>query len=130
MGDSMADKQPEASLDALLNENRTFHPSGEFRRNASAADESVYDVKDREAFWERWAKELDWQTPWKKVLDWNPPDAQWFVGGKLNASANCLDRHLATRGDKKAIIWEGSRARFAPSPTASSMLKSPALPTH
>ena len=94
-------------IDALLQEHRTFAPQDEFRRNASAKDESVYDVKDREAYWAAWAAQLDWQTKWSKVLDWNPPYAKWFVGGTLNASYNCLDRHLATRGDKLAVIWEG-----------------------
>ncbi|MEA2338365.1 MAG: acetyl-CoA synthetase [Thermoanaerobaculia bacterium] len=94
-------------IDALLQENRSFPPSEEFRRNANANDESVYDVKDREAFWASWAEQLDWQTKWDTVLEWNPPYAKWFVGGKLNASANCLDRHLAARGDKQALIWEG-----------------------
>jgi acetyl-CoA synthetase len=94
-------------IDALLQEHRSFPPSEEFRRNANANDESVYDVGDREAYWASWAEQLDWQTKWDKVLEWNPPYAKWFVGGKLNASANCLDRHLATRGDKPAIIWEG-----------------------
>jgi acetyl-CoA synthetase len=94
-------------IDALLQENRTFPPRDEFRRHASAKDESVYDVKDREAYWADWAAQLDWQTKWSKVLDWNPPYAKWFVGGTLNASYNCLDRHLATRGDKLAVIWEG-----------------------
>ena len=94
-------------IDALLQEHRSFPPSEEFRRNASANDESVYEVGDREAFWAGWASELDWQTKWDRVLEWEPPYAKWFVGGKLNASANCLDRHLAERGDKQAIIWEG-----------------------
>jgi len=94
-------------IDALLQEHRSFPPSDEFRRNANASDEKVYDVKDREAFWAGWAAQLDWQTKWDKVLEWEPPYAKWFVGGKLNASANCLDRHLAERGEKQAIIWEG-----------------------
>jgi acetyl-CoA synthetase len=94
-------------IDALLQENRSFPPSDEFRRNANANDESVYDVTDREAYWASWAEQLDWQTKWHTVLEWNAPYAKWFVGGKLNASANCLDRHLATRGDKQALIWEG-----------------------
>src|SRR5436309_964463 len=94
-------------IDALLQENRTFAPRDEFRRHANAKDESVYEVKDREAYWADWAGQLEWQTKWEKVLDWNPPYAKWFVGGTLNASANCLDRHLATRGDKTAVIWEG-----------------------
>jgi acetyl-CoA synthetase len=94
-------------IDALLQEHRSFPPSEEFRRNANAKDDSIYDVKNREAFWAGWAEQLDWQTKWDKVLEWEPPYAKWFVGGKLNASANCLDRHLADRGDKQAIIWEG-----------------------
>jgi acetyl-CoA synthetase len=94
-------------IDALLQEHRSFPPPDEFRRNANVNDEAVYDVNDREAFWAGWASELEWQTKWDKVLEWKPPYAKWFVGGKLNASANCLDRHLAERGDKQAIIWEG-----------------------
>ena len=103
----MADEPSETGIDALLHESRTFYPSDEFRRSAKPNDESVYAVGDREEFWARWARELDWETPWSKVLEWKPPYAKWFVGGKLNASANCLDRHLEKRGDKKAIIWEG-----------------------
>ena len=94
-------------IDALLQENRSFPPSEEFRRNANASSDAVYDVPDREAFWASWAEQLDWKTKWSKVLEWEPPYAKWFVGGTLNASANCLDRHLATRGDKQAVIWEG-----------------------
>jgi acetyl-CoA synthetase len=94
-------------IDALLEENRSFPPSDEFRAQANANSEEVYNVADREAFWAGWAEQLDWQTKWDRVLDWNPPDAKWFVGGNLNASYNCLDRHLETRGDKPAIIWEG-----------------------
>ena len=103
----MTDQPSEIGIDALLQESRTFYPSDEFRRSAKANDESVYAVGDREEFWAHWARELDWETPWSKVLEWKPPYAKWFVGGKLNASANCLDRHLEKRGDKKAIIWEG-----------------------
>ncbi len=94
-------------IDALLQENRTFAPPEEFQRQANAKDASVYDVKDREAYWAEWARQLDWKMKWSKVLDWNPPYAKWFVGGTINASYNCLDRHLATRGDKTAVIWEG-----------------------
>src|SRR6266704_1474352 len=68
-------------IDALLQENRTFPPHDEFRRHANAKDESVYDVKDREAYWADWAAQLDWQTKWNKGLDWNPPYAKWFFGG-------------------------------------------------
>jgi acetyl-CoA synthetase len=104
----MADEK-HAAIDALLQETRTFPPSEEFRKAADANDPDVWKKasSDREAFWAGWAEQLDWETKWEKVLDWNPPYAKWFVGGKLNASANCLDRHLATRGDKTAVIWEG-----------------------
>ncbi|HEY6140697.1 MAG TPA: acetate--CoA ligase, partial [Thermoanaerobaculia bacterium] len=94
-------------IDALLQETRTFEPSEEFRRNANASDAKVYDVGDREAYWASWAEQLDWKQKWQTVLEWKAPYAKWFVGGTLNASYNCLDRHLATRGDKLAVIWEG-----------------------
>ena len=65
-------------------------------------------IDDSEAFWDETAKaELTWMKPWDKVLAWNLPWARWFDGGELNLSANCLDRHLATRGDKVALVWEG-----------------------
>ncbi len=96
-------------IDALLQENREFPPSDEFRKQANISDAAIYSktAQDREGLWAGWAEQLDWHTKWEKVLDWNPPYAKWFVGGKLNASYNCLDRHLAARGDKTAIIWEG-----------------------
>ncbi len=98
------------SIEALLQEDRTFSPSPEFIRQANISDSEVYEAarKDPEAFWARFAGELDWFQRWDKILDWNPPYAQWFVGGKLNASYNCIDRHLASaRRNKAAIIWEG-----------------------
>ena len=65
-------------------------------------------ARDPEAFWEGFAKELEWMQPWSTVLDWKPPHAKWFVGGQLNISVNCLDRHVRTaRRNKAAIIWEG-----------------------
>ena len=65
-------------------------------------------ARDPEAFWERFARELEWSAPWHRVLEWNPPHANWFVGGKINASVNCIDRHLkSARRNKAAIIWEG-----------------------
>ncbi|MEA2463513.1 MAG: acetyl-CoA synthetase [Acidobacteriota bacterium] len=96
-------------IDALLQESREFPPSDEFRRNANVNDAAIWSQADagREGYWAGWAEQLDWQTKWDRVLDWNPPYAKWFVGGKLNASVNCLDRHLETRGDKAALIWEG-----------------------
>ncbi len=102
-------KPHEPTIDALLDERRSFPPTESFRSNANANDPSIWEKAsaDPEAFWEGWARQLDWHQPWDKVLEWNAPYAKWFVGGKLNASYNCLDRHLATRGDKAAIIWEG-----------------------
>ena len=97
-------------IDALLEERRTFPPSDVFRDAANAADPDVYDraANDPEAFWERFARELDWIEPWTTVLEWAPPHAKWFIGGKINASVNCVDRHVRTaRRNKAALIWEG-----------------------
>jgi acetyl-CoA synthetase len=99
-----------SEISALLNENRRFPPSPEWRKSATVNDPSVYEkaAADPESFWEGFARELEWIHPWSEVLRWIPPYAQWFVGGKLNASANCLDRHVRTaRRNKAAIIWEG-----------------------
>ena len=98
------------SIDALLQEDRTFPPSEEFRNQANIADPGVYEeaLRDPEAFWARFAEELDWFKKWDQVLDWDPPHAKWFLGGKLNVSYNCVDRHLkGPRRNKAAIIWEG-----------------------
>ncbi|MFN6050922.1 MAG: acetyl-coenzyme A synthetase N-terminal domain-containing protein, partial [Planctomycetia bacterium] len=63
---------------------------------------------DPEKFWAQQAEDLLWNQKWSKVLEWNEPHAKWFVGGKMNVSANCLDRHLdGPRNNKAAIIWEG-----------------------
>jgi acetyl-CoA synthetase len=97
-------------IDALLNEARTFPPSNAWRERALANDPAIYAhaAADPEAFWAGFARELEWVQPWTTVLEWNAPHAKWFVGGKLNASANCLDRHVRTaRRNKAAIIWEG-----------------------
>ena len=99
-----------STIDALLQENREFPPPPDFAREAVANDPDIYDraAKDPEGFWAGMAKELHWFKPWGKVLQWDPPCAQWFVGGKLNVSYNCLDRHLdGPRRNKAALIWEG-----------------------
>jgi acetyl-CoA synthetase len=106
----MADDKTPSEIDALLTENRLFPPSAEFAASANVKSPSIYEEadKDPEGFWAGFASELEWIKPWTKVLDWKPPHAKWFVGGKLNASANCLDRHVRTwRRNKAAIIWEG-----------------------
>jgi acetyl-CoA synthetase len=97
-------------INALLDEQRVFPPSPEWRQRALVNDPEVYSraAADPEAFWAGFASELDWMQPWTQVLDWKPPHAKWFVGGKLNASINCVDRHLAgPRRNKAAIVWEG-----------------------
>ena len=97
-------------IDVLLQEDRRFPPPEDFVRNADVSSAEIYDraAKDPEGFWAEQAGELEWSKPWSKVLDWNPPWAKWFVDGKLNASVNCLDRHVRTaRRNKAALIWEG-----------------------
>jgi len=97
-------------IDVLLQEDRTFPPPEEFARNADVSSTEIYEraAKDPEAFWAEQAAQLEWSKPWSKVLDWNPPWVKWFEGGKLNASVNCLDRHVRTaRRNKAALIWEG-----------------------
>jgi acetyl-CoA synthetase len=97
-------------IEALLQEDRSFAPSDEFRSRALVNDPAIYETaaKDPEAFWAGFATELEWIKPWTRVLEWNAPDAKWFVGGQINVSANCLDRHVRTaRRNKAAFIWEG-----------------------
>jgi len=99
-----------ATIDVLLSEKRSFAPPKGFAAHANAKSAALYakGAKDPEAFWADWAKQLTWDKPWKKVLDWKPPHAKWFLGGKLNASVNCLDRHIdGFRRTKAAIVWEG-----------------------
>jgi len=108
----MPDHTPQTSpeIDALLSEERRFEPSTAFRAAAHVNDPEVYAraAADPEAFWAGFAKELDWMRPWDTVLEWTPPHAKWFVGGTLNASVNCVDRHIrGPRRNKAALIWEG-----------------------
>jgi len=99
------------TIDTLLEERRSFPPSDEFRRRARVTDDSLHRAAaaDPEAFWaEQALRYITWFQPWERVLDWELPFARWFVGGKLNVSFNCLDRHVdAGRGDKVAYHWEG-----------------------
>lgn len=97
-------------LDTLLTENRRFAPSDEFRQQANFNDPSIYAqaAENPEAYWREQAKNITWFKPYESVLEWTPPHAKWFVGGKLNAAYNCVDRHRTTeRKNKAAIIWEG-----------------------
>jgi len=98
------------AIEALLEETRVFPPPPDFRKQALVNGEEVYERarRDPEAFWAERAEDLHWFRKWDRVLDWQPPFAKWFVGGQLNASYNCLDRHLGTpRQNKAALIWEG-----------------------
>jgi acetyl-CoA synthetase len=100
----------EETLSNLLKEDRRFEPPAEIAEHANLKAEA-YDraATDREAFWAEQAERLDWDQKWDRVLDWDdPPFAKWFVGGRLNASYNCVDRHVAAgRGDKVALHWVG-----------------------
>jgi acetyl-CoA synthetase len=106
----MADEKLNPEIADLLREDRTFPPPADFRARAVVRDEQIYEeaARDPEAFWARLAAELEWSRPWDQVLDWQPPHAKWFVGGQLNASVNCLDRHVrGPRRNKAALMWEG-----------------------
>jgi acetyl-CoA synthetase len=100
----------EAGIEALFTEDRTFAPPPEFVERARAADRSMYESADADwqGFWASQANELHWFQHWETVLEWNLPFARWFIGGTLNVSYNCIDRHvLAGKGDKVAFHWEG-----------------------
>ena len=106
----VADTTEAATIEALMQEGRTFPPPPAFAARATITDEGIYARADAdyEAYWAEQAAHLDWFTPWRKVLEWNEPFAKWFVGGTLNVSYNCLDRHVqAGRGDRVAYHWEG-----------------------
>src|SRR5262245_2622945 len=106
-----------ADIESLLKEKRRFAPPAGFAKQAVWPKRTVRELRalgtrNPQRFWAQMAKEhVSWFAPWKKVLDWKPPYAKWFVGGKLNVSYNCIDRHLegenAWRRNKAAIIWEG-----------------------
>src|SRR5437867_3495541 len=104
----MADTQ--AAIDALLSEDRVFEPSEAFRRRALWSDPSVYEraAADPEGFWAEQAESLSWSRRWDQVMEWKPPWVKWFLGGRLNVSYNCLDRHVQSGGGEKvAYHWEG-----------------------
>ena len=100
----------EQNIEALLSELRVFEPPATFVERAIVSDDSVYERAnaDHEGFWAEQAERLTWFKRWDRVMDWNPPWVTWFEGGELNASYNCLDRHVeAGGGDKVAFHWEG-----------------------
>lgn len=104
-----------SNIESILIENRKFEPNPDFASKAHVSSFEEYQriykesIADPEAWWASQAeKELDWFQKWDTVLEWNAPFAKWFLGGKINASHNCLDRHVAAgKGNKPAIIWEG-----------------------
>ncbi|MGA3179669.1 MAG: acetate--CoA ligase [Verrucomicrobiota bacterium] len=106
------------NITSMLHEERVFPPSKSFSAHAYVGSEREYrklyreSIEHPEEFWSRQARaELVWFKPWKKVLEWKIPHAKWFVGGQLNVSHNCLDRHLNTpTANKAALIWEGEPA--------------------
>jgi acetyl-CoA synthetase len=102
------------NIESILRENRVFKPSAEFSSTAHIKSFAQYkklyatSMKDPEKFWAKVASELHWFKKWNRVLEWKLPFSKWFVGGKINVSFNCLDRHLTTwRKNKAALIWEG-----------------------
>ncbi len=102
------------AIESVLTEDRVFPPPAEFAANAHVKSFGEYEklyaeaAADPQAFWAKQAEALHWFKKWDTVLEWNEPFAKWFVGGKINISYNCLDRHLETpRKNKAAMIWEG-----------------------
>ncbi len=99
-----------AALETFAQEDRSFAPPREFAATANVTDPAIYEraAKDLEGFWAEQARALTWRKPFAKVLEWEAPYAKWFVGGELNISENCLDRHVkAGKGTKVAYYWEG-----------------------
>ena len=111
-------KSPAPHLSVTLQEHRSFPPTDAFIKSANLSGRN-YDLavnvglSNPEAYWSQAARELHWFKEWDRVLDWNPPSAKWFVGGQLNASTNCLDRHLEKSSSKRAIVWEGEPGETA-----------------
>ncbi|MBU6201772.1 MAG: acetate--CoA ligase [Acidobacteria bacterium] len=107
----MPTPDPTQAIEALSSESRLFPPPPAFAAAANAHDRSLWDeaARGHEEFWARQSRELlHWFQPWDTTCEWNLPDSKWFVGGTLNVSYNCLDRHvLAGLGDRVAIHWEG-----------------------
>jgi acetyl-CoA synthetase len=98
------------TIESLLREERRYTPTEAFRAQANVGDPEVYKraADDPAAFWAEMASVVDWHKPFDRVLDWDLPWAKWYVGGKINACYNCVDRHVKTwRRNKAAIVWEG-----------------------
>jgi len=101
---------PSTHIDSVLQEQRKFEPSAEFRQDAHIKSAEDYDriyresIEDPDKFWSRTAEELAWFKKWDKILEYDHPWAKWFVGGELNLSYNCLDRHVQTARKNKAAL--------------------------
>ena len=109
-----APQKSAGTVASVMTEDRKFPPPAEFSARARIGSledyQRLYDAAaaDPEGFWGERAAALPWTKPYDRVLDWNPPEVQWFPGGRLNASAACLDRHVAAgRGGKTALVWVG-----------------------
>src|SRR5438477_11283411 len=118
----MADKMKSSGITSVLQETRVFPPPKAFSQQAHIQSMAQYrklyneSIRTPEKFWAKQAKaELVWFKPWKAVLQWKLPFAKWFIGGQLNVSYNCLDRHLDTpTANKAALIWEGEPGEGQP----------------
>src|SRR3984885_610489 len=113
-GECVSTFDESANLESSLRENRLFAPPAEFSAKANIKSLEQYEamyrrsVEEPEAFWAEAAGELEWFAPWTKVMEGVASQTKWFVGGKLNLSHNCVDRHaLGARRDKVALLWEG-----------------------
>ncbi len=105
----MSESSPK-TLETLLQEHRSFDPPADFAARANARDPGIYEQAERdpEGWWASWAEQLQWDRTWDQVLEWKAPWAKWFVGGRLNSSVQCLDRHVAAGlGERVAFHWEG-----------------------
>ncbi|MEW6775810.1 MAG: acetate--CoA ligase [Bdellovibrionota bacterium] len=105
-------------IESILHEQRTFVPSAVFSKQAHVKSLAAYKrqyeraAAEPEKYWAQIGRALHWYQKWNHVLDWQPPFAKWYVGGKLNLSHNCLDRHLKDKGDRLALVWEGEPGDF------------------
>ncbi|MFW6038098.1 MAG: acetate--CoA ligase [Candidatus Saliniplasma sp.] len=102
--------EEETHIESRMEGKDIYPPSKEFKENANVNDPEIYKYAEEnyEEFWADLAERLDWYEKWDEVLKWDPPHAEWFVNGKLNAAYNCVDRHVENgKGDKTALIWEG-----------------------
>ena len=108
-GGRMVEKEVAKAIEALLQERRTFEPPEDFAEQANLNDAAVYETasEDPDGWWASQAERLDWFEKWDTVLEWKPPHQKWFLGGKLNAAHNCVDRHAAAVPDRVAYHWIG-----------------------